>query len=248
MAEPFDDRTQTTDGLGSRLPGRRARATAAREIEALFASAARVSDVTAERIIEIAGKHGLQLDRRLWTMRRNLYRRYLEFCLLDQAVSDDEAAELEHLRVILALNAEDAASVHDEVASTVYGSAVAQVLEDHRLDPDEASFLQRLRDDLGLDEKVAAETLEDHTIRSRQRYLSKVATTDDLLVTSQEIKLTLAGSSETSLEDAVGHALHEACAALPELKTVEIADIRVEISDGTVGRWLVSLRAVLDLD
>ncbi len=248
MAEPFDDRTHTTDGLGARLPGRKARAMAAREIETLRATASSVTDVTAEQIAGGAAAHGLELDRRLRTPRRSLYRRYLEFCLLDQAVCDEEAAELEHLRTILALDGEDSASVHDEVAHAVYGAAVEEVLNDHRLDPDEAAFLQRLQVDLGMDEAVARQTLESETRRSRHRYLSKVASSDDVLLTSQEIKLTLDGSSERSFEDAVADALRQACAALPELEQVEIAGMRVDIDEGVVGRWHVSLRAVLDRD
>jgi flavin-binding protein dodecin len=248
MAEPFDDRTRATEGLASRLPGRKARAAAAREIEALLAQAPSVSSVSAGQVVDVAARNGLELDRRLRTPTRNLYRRYFEFCLLDQAVSDEEAAELDHLRTILALDDADAASVHDEVARTVYGAAVEEVLDDHRLDPDEAAFLQRLRDDLRLDESVAAETIEDHTLRSRQRYIAKVASTDDVLVTSQEIKLTLEGSSEHSLDDAVADALREACAAIPELASVEIASVRVDVDQGRIGRWRVSLRTVLDRD
>lgn len=246
MAEPFDDRTDKDDGIGSRLRGRKSRASAAREIEALLATAPSVLEVTPAQVSEIVDRHGVRLDRQLRTPARNFYRRFFEFCLVDHAVTDEEAAELEHLRAMLSIDDADAESVHDEVARVVYGAAVEVVLEDHRLDPEEAAFLHRLQDHLNIDEQVASETIESQTARSRQRYLAKVASTDDLLLTSQEIKLTLDGSSTESLGLAVANAIHEACAALPELKTVDVDRIRVDIDDGNVKRWHVSLRAVLD--
>jgi len=248
MAEPFDDRTHKDEGVGSRLRGRKSRASATREIEALLAAAPTVRDVTPAQVSEIADRHGVRLDRQLRTPVRSFYRRFFELCLLDHAVTDEEAEDLEHLRAALSIDDEVADSVHDEVAKVVYGAAVEVVLEDHKLDPEEAMFLQRLRDNLAIDEHVASETIENQTARSRQRFLAKVSSTDDLLVTSQEIKLTLDGSSTESLGLAVTDAIREACAALPELKTVDVDRIRVDIDEGSVERWHVSLRAVLDRD
>jgi flavin-binding protein dodecin len=245
MTGPFESTPGGQGGLGSRLLGRKARGAAARDIEALLAGSPELAAVTGDRVRAIATEHGLEMSR-LQSQCRDLYRRYLEFCLVDRALSDAEVADLTHLREILALPDGVASEVHEEVACAVYGAAVDEVLSDHRLDPDEEVFLQSIRDGLNIDPDSADRTLEEGRRRARQRYLSTVVSSDDILVASQEIKLEIAGSSEESIEGAVSDALVEASTVLPGLKRVELTALEAEIAGGEVGRWHVKLKAVLD--
>jgi len=245
MTGPFESNPGTSGGLGSRLLGRKARGAANRDIEALLAGSPEISAVTADRVAAIATEHGVELSR-LQSQCRDLYRRYLEYCLVDHALSDDEISDLGHLRTILALPDEAASEVHEEVACAVYGAAVDDVLSDHRLDPEEEEFLTRLRDDLDIDADAAERALEKGRRLARQRYLSTVVSSDDILVASQETKLEIQGSSEGSIEDAVSDALKEAGTVLPGLKRVEVAALEADIAGGEVSRWYVKLKAVLD--
>jgi flavin-binding protein dodecin len=245
MTGPFESDPGTSGGLGSRLLGRKARGAAARDIEALLARSPELSALTAERVAETAAEHGVDLSR-LQAQCRDLYRRYLEFCLVDHALSDAEVADLGHLRSILTLPDEVASEVHEEVACAVYGAAVDEVLSDHRLDPEEEGFLKRIREDLDIAPEKAQRAMEAGRRKARQRYLSNVVSSDDVLVASQEVKLEIAGSSEASIEDAVADALREAGTVLPGLKRVEVGGLEADISDGAVSRWHVKLKAVLD--
>ncbi len=245
MTGPFESSPGTSGGLGSRLLGRKARGAAARDIEAMLAGSPDISGVTAERVAAIATEHGVEMSR-LRSQCRDLYRRYLEYCLVDNALSEAEAADLGHLRTILSLSGELALEVHEEVACAVYGAAVNEVLSDHRLDPEEEEFLQRIRDDLDIDPDAAERAMQEGRRRARQRYLSTVVSSDDLLVASQEIKLEIEGSSEESLEGAVKDALAEAATVLPGLKRVAVSALEAEVQSGAVSRWHVKLKAVLD--
>lgn len=245
MTGPFESNPGSSGGLGSRLLGRKARGAAAREIEALLAGSPDLSELTAEKVAAIASEHGVDMSR-LQSQCRDLYRRYLEFCLVDHALSEDEVEDLGHLRGILALPDETASEIHEEVACAVYGAAVDDVLSDHRLDPEEEVFLQRIRDDLDIDADAAHQAMEKGRRKARQRYLSTVVSSDDILVASQEIKLEIEGSSEESIESAVGDALGEAATVLPGLKRVEIVGLEADVANGAVSRWHVKLKAVLD--
>jgi flavin-binding protein dodecin len=183
---------------------------------------------------------------RLQSQFRDLYRRYLEYCLVDHALSETEVADLAHLRAILVLPDAVASEVHEEVACAVYGAAVQEVLADHRLDPEEEEFLSRIRDGLDIDAGTAQRAMEEGRRRARQRYLSTVVSSNDILVASQEIKLEIEGSSEESIEGAVSDALREAATVLPGLKRVQIATLEADITGGAVSRWHVKLKAVLD--
>jgi flavin-binding protein dodecin len=244
MTGPFESSPGTSGGLGSRLLGRKARGTATREIEALLAGSPEISSIGADEVVAVAARHGLEMAR-LQSQCRDLYRRYLEFCLVDHALSATEVSDLAHLREILVVPDAVASEVHEEVACAVYGSAIDEVLSDHRLDPDEETFLQRLRDDLDLDADTAERAFEAGRKRARQRYLSTVVSSSDILVASQEIELEIGGSSEESIEGAVRDALREAATVLPGLQRVEVATLEADISEGEVSRWHVKLKAVL---
>lgn len=245
MSGPFENTPEVSGGLGSRLLGRKARGAAARDIEALLAGTADLSEVTADHVAAVASGHGIEMAR-LQSQCRDLYRRYLEYCLVDHSLSDAEVRDLAHLRSVLALTDAGALEVHEEVACAVYGAAVKEVLSDHRLDPQEEAFLKRIRDDLAIDAETATRALEEGRRKARQRYLSTVVSSDDILVASQEVKLEIEGSSAESIEGAVADALQEAATVLPGLKRVQIASLEADVADGDVSRWYVKLKAVLD--
>ena len=214
------------------------------DIESLLAGAGRVSEVLLDEIEQLAARHGVDLRRRLLGPRLGLYRRFLEHCLVDSALSEAEIADLAHLRRILCLQDDDAARVHEEVALSVYGQAIDRVLEDHQLDSEEEDFLRRLRSDLDLEAEAAARLLDEGRQRARQRYISR-AVSHDVMLRSGETIMEVEGESEGSIEDAVQAALGEAALALPNLRWVSLSQIRAEVVDGRASRWYVKLKVVL---
>ncbi len=147
MAEPFQSLSERGGSAVARLFSTRRKSNSIREIEDLLACASRVLDVSNETVEEIAKRYGLDLSTRLCGQRKLLYQRYFEYCLDDSKLSADETADLAHLKGIPQLEDAAVAEVHDEVARVVYGDAIELLLEDHRLDPDEAEFLRRARVD-----------------------------------------------------------------------------------------------------
>ncbi len=247
MAQPFELRDAPKDGPLARLfGGRGGGGGTVAEIESLLARAARVREVTPESVAELAARHAVDLSVRLRTARKSLYRRFLEHCLTDGALSADENADLIHLRALLRLENDDVERVHDDVAVAVYGEAVTQVLQDHKLDPDERAFLERLRGDLGLEPDVAARLYEQGSESARQRYLQRAIAPESVVVAGHGARLELVGESEKSLEDAVRAALDPATRAVPDLQWAEVREIRTELAQGRIARWRVKLRAGLD--
>jgi flavin-binding protein dodecin len=241
VADPF--LPKPAGGTLARLLGSR-RALA--EIETVLAGAARLSEIAPGSIEQIAKQHGLDLDRRLAAPRRSLYRRFLEHCLVDCALSAEENADLAHLQRLLRLSDADAAGVHDEVAQAVYGRAVAEVLRDQQLDPEERSFLTRIGANLELPPAVAAEIYEKGAQQSRERYLARARTGQSALVAPRATTLELPGSSEQSLEDAIRAALAEASRALPSLASARLREIRTDVREGRVVRWHVVMETEVE--
>lgn len=240
MADPFVKKP--AGGAFSRLLGG-GRAVA--EIEALFADAERLNMVSPEAVDQIAKRHGVDLGRRLASPRRNLYRRFLEHCLLDCALSPEENVDLAHLQRLLRLDDADAARIQDEVAQAVYGRAVADVLRDQQLDPEERSFIERISTNLALSAEVSAQIYAKGAAQSRDRYLMRAHTHQGSLLASQTAKLELPGSSEQSLEAAIRAALAEAARVLPNLDSARLREIRTDVREGSVVRWHVVLESEL---
>lgn len=241
MVDPF--KRHSSKGPAWRLLSRSARTSVIREIEDLLARAKCVRDVSEREVGAVADARGIDLARSLATQRRNLYGRFLEYCLLDCELSEQESEELEHLRALLHLSDRDAGEVHDRVSRSVYGRAIDQVLADHHLDEGEGAFLRRLRGQLRLSESEAAELEREGEARARHRYLERSISYDHVWLASEKTVLELRGSSTEGLEAAVRGALQEATRALPELQVAEVTGIRVTLSDGGIREWHVRLRA-----
>ena len=231
MAEPFQHR----GSLDGDCPPKSA---CRDQIEQLLAAAERVRDISAREVAEVGARHGLNLGRQLGAARRELYRRFLEHCLLDFRVSPEENDDILHLRDILHLEAWEAAEIHDEVIRRVYGRALESVLEDGELDPEEQNFIRRLREDLQIPLVAAEGMLQQAWRETRQRRRSS----------SAESKGTggipsLEGSSELSIEDAVQRALAGA-AGSSDFERAALVRVEVELREGRLPLFHVKLEAV----
>ena len=244
MAEPFERRSGS--GVFGRILGSRRKASAIRELEDILARCGRICDVALGEVATVARTHGVDLAKRLGTPRRHLYRRFLEHCLLDGHVSDEEAEDLAHLRALLLLTDDEASSVHEDVAVQVYGRAIDEVLDDHRLDPDEEQFLSSLRSQLKLSDQAAADLLRQGEARARHRFLEKSASFDNVWLAEKKRTLELKGSSADGVEQAVQPALDEAATALPGLSWAEVVEIRADVGKAGVREWQVKVKAGLE--
>lgn len=241
MAEPFDTLAEKRRSrIGGFTTASRKRAFLA-ELEAELGRVARIRDLPLERVEALARERRVELESDLPTPRRKLYRVFLEFCLEDHALSEEESADLAHLQRLLHLPDADVRALHDEVARTIYGEAMSQVLEDYQLDAEEAEFLRRLAGQIGIDERSAQEVEAQGRARARQRYLSRAAVHGSGLVAPQGAELELEGSSEAGFQKAVECAVGTAAEALGEIGSAELKALRVDVGKGGVKRWSVRL-------
>lgn len=242
MAEPFQSRTAEveSDGLLSRVSGRRARAETVRALESLLAEAERICDVTGDHVAAVGARHGIDLAAQLRTARRNLYRRFLEHCLDDYMLSEIEVNDLTHLKDVLHLSDPDVAHIQNRVARDVYGKALESVLEDNLVDEDERAFLKRLRSDLDLSEFHASQMFEDELRRAQQRTLETTTLDPGFLRTEGET-VEIEGSSRTGLAEAVQSVVDQALVSLPDLAWGDVSQIRIRISDGRIAQWRVRM-------
>src|SRR5690606_27845740 len=113
---PFVVQERKRTGLLRRMFGRPHRENAVVEINNLLARADSVREVTRAEVEEICREHHTDLNGPLAGRFERLYRDYMTFCLADRHLSDDELADLAHLRTILRIPPETTAAIHEYVA------------------------------------------------------------------------------------------------------------------------------------
>lgn len=245
MAEPFQARTGTDGGVLSRVLGGSNRKQAIRVLESRLAEAERLMDVSADDVREVCGEVGVDLEERLRTPCRNLYKRFLEHCLVDCELSEEESEELAHLRDILCLSDADAVHVHDEVARSVYGDAIDDVLRDYKLDEEEERFLTRLRDQLEISDEQAQAIYEKRARRAQHRFLSSTTSGEGAILASRTGRIELKGSSTEGLEPAIRAAIQRVADVLPQLQSARLGEVRTEVREGQIAEWTVVLNGWL---
>jgi flavin-binding protein dodecin len=244
VADPFRRSSSPGNGFGRALRSKRAATFEA--VEDLLARAEGVRAVGVESIRDICEDLGVDFHRKYLSDRKHLYRRYLAYCLEDQELSEEENADLEHLRSLLHLAMDDVVAVHDEVSREVYGRAIQEVLSDLKLEPEEEAFLRRLRGELHLSEKVAEELYAEGRRSAHDRALKEASARDHLFLKHHAPSGSFTGRSATTIEDAVAGALAKASVAIPSLHWFELTNIAGYVEEGKTKGWHVVLRAGVD--
>ncbi len=239
MAGPFRP-APARSGLGRAI--RSKRAVTFEEIEDLFATSGSVREVSHTAVADLCKAHEIDLAHKFASDRKHLYRRYLAYCLEDKALSDEEYAELKHLRTLLYLRESDVAPVHDEVAREVYGKAIQEVLADLEIYAEEEAFLRRLQDELHVSEKDATDLRNRGQIRARDLALSRASAPDDDFSAHRVASGEFTGRSEDSFEAAVADALQKALIAIPRLHWFEVVQMAGYVGDGKPKGWHVTVR------
>jgi flavin-binding protein dodecin len=246
MAEPFNRVGSTDKGVTRAVRGRAS--VTLEQIENLLAEASSIQEVKADAVRKICQERKTDLARRLTRGRTALYGRYLRHCFADNVLTEQENTDLAHLRAILQLSPSDVSAVQDEVAVEVYGEAVDEVLADFSLDDDEAAFLRRLREDLGLPEERAERIFYWGAEAARARALSEATSGDEYLVKHRAPAGQFVGRSTSVLEEAIDDALSKAAVAIPQLHWFEVTDLSGYVEQGRTSSWHVTVRAGIKQD
>lgn len=240
MAEPFRTTPERKGGLGSVMRSKRAATFEA--IENLLAKSDNVRDISEDAVAAICEAHTVDISRKFASDRKALYRRYLAYCLDDKVLTDEENADLVHLRSLLHLTRADVAAIHDDVARDVYGKAIEEVLEDLEIDEEEEAFLQRLRDDLHMPEKMADKLLAHGQLHARERALIRASAPDLDFVFHRESAGEFTGRSDDTLEAAIADALEKASVAVPDLYWFEVIRLAGYVGEGKPKGWHITVR------
>ena len=121
-----------------------------------------IKSIGTNDISAIASKYKVNVYKSFKKNLFDFYSIYLNHCLDDKSLSEEELGELNHLKGILSLNDKDVENIHDQVAGDVYQKSFQEAIAEGKLDEDEKLFLENLQQQLKLNdslaEKVSKET------------------------------------------------------------------------------------------
>jgi len=170
-ASPFSPLEPTKPTLAQRLLQRSPARNALIVLHGMLPAAASPREVKAEDVARIERTYGVDIGASFHGELERSYREYMLFCLTDRRLSEEEVADLDHLRMLFRLDARTCEAIQRNVARQVYLRSVTDVLADGTIDAAEREFLHRLQEHLAIPESIADNILEvkEQQYRSRNR-------------------------------------------------------------------------------
>lgn len=116
------------------------------------------------------------------------YRDFLKKALEDKVITESEAEDLAHMKLVLGLNDRMVERIHEEVVQSIYKRSVMDAVADGRIDPHEREFLEKLQRDLRLSDEIAEQIYENEAQDYLDRYFQD-AIEDERLDPDEETEL-----------------------------------------------------------
>ena len=102
------------------------------------------------------------------------YAVYLNYCLDDKKLSDEEVRDLQHLKSILGLDEKSIGNLHTRIGGKVYQQALIEAISGGRLTPEAADSLAELAASLQLPEQLTEKIASQIKLSYMQQYLQKL--------------------------------------------------------------------------
>ncbi len=136
------------------------------EINNLFAKNEKdLTKVTLEQIEKITEKYNLKLNKKFKFLRLELFKKYINHCLKDQKIDEDEIKTFLHLKKLLHLTDTEIKKILSFETKKIYNSEVKKAVEDGILTTEEKNNLEKLKKNLLINDNLAQEILKQNSER-----------------------------------------------------------------------------------
>lgn len=131
-----------------------------------------IKGISQSDVSEIETRYKVSLEKEFKLNLEEFYATFLNYCLADKTLSNDELDDLKQLKLILGLDENSINSLHHKIGTSVYKKSFEEALSDGRLSKEEESFLSKLESDL----KIPKQLAEKISSESRTEYLQNYVT------------------------------------------------------------------------
>jgi len=159
-----------------------------------------IKAISQSEIKEIERKYEMNLLREFKLNLEEFYAVYLNYCLADRILNEQELEELSHLKTILGLDEKTINELHTRLGKIIYKQSFQEAIADGRLSKEEEDFLDKLENTLKLPKelanKISAETRQHYI----ENYVSKIIADQRLSPDEEQELQAIATSLNVSLE------------------------------------------------
>jgi hypothetical protein len=173
MTQVFKPKRLKAQNFFQKILRKQPRENAVVEINNLLATKP-LLDITPSEINETLYKYKENILRTFASDIAQLYEMYLRHCLNDKHLSDEDLAELKHLKRLLSLSDKTVGQLHDKVAGAIYEESVEQAIADGKLSQQERDALEKLQKELMLPSETANRLYADASKVLITRFLLNV--------------------------------------------------------------------------
>lgn len=153
-----------------------------------------IKDISKDEIKEIEHKYELSLIREFKLNLEEFYVVYLNYCLVDRVLNEQEFEELNDLKHLLVLDDKTINELHARLGKIIYKQSFQEAIADGRLSKDEEIFLDKLENTLKLPKELANKISEEARKNYIEGYVAKIIA-DQRLSPGEEQELQAIASS-----------------------------------------------------
>lgn len=147
-----------------------------------------VKQILSSDIAGIESKYNLSLKEEFTLNLEEFYAVYLNYCLSDKSLSNEELDDLKHLKIMFALDDNTIDKLHTKIGEIIYKKSFEEAVADGRLTSDEEAFLSKLESDLKLPKQLAEKISADTRTAFIENYVANIIT-DQRLSPDEEREL-----------------------------------------------------------
>ena len=169
----YQHRALSSKSLFQRLFNQLPQENAVIELNNLLASKAILS-ISPKDVEEIEDKYRISICKEFKLNLEEFYAVYLNYCLADKVLNEDELAELNHLKHILSLDDKTIDKLHLKIGEAVYKKSFQEAVADGRLTKSEEEFLAKLESTLKIPSELAEKISAETRIAFIENYVAKI--------------------------------------------------------------------------
>lgn len=159
-----------------------------------------VLDISQKDIEEIENKYKLNLRKEFNLNLEEFYAVYLNHCLADKVLNDDELKSLNHLKHILNLDNKTIDKLHVKIGENIYKKSFQEAVADGRLTKSEEDFLAKLESTLRLPKELADKISSETRIAYIENYVEQIVADQRLSPIEEEELQAVANSLNVNIQ------------------------------------------------
>ena len=147
-----------------------------------------LTKISLEEIEQITKKYKINLNKKFKIFRLDLFHKYLDYCLTDQTLDEDEIASIGHLSKLLYLSDSEIKNILSAKTQRIFNQEVQKAVADGQLDKNEIENLEKIKENLLISNDVADSILEKESRVILQKFIDE-ATSDERLSVKEERRM-----------------------------------------------------------